>query len=377
MRALIDPYGNFLASLLVHDVCDRLAGRRSRANARWGRLSRPATAGKLIWIYAGASRESVRLGIELARAIVAKRLDVMVSLTFEAEFPDLLEPLQRSVRIGWSFGPADYAISIGALWRRLMPFALIIAGAAPRPNLLSVAAIARHALLVAPPSAVTGRFERIYPTHAAPCPGANSAQAADLDTLLTHAQVEPTLATAITGGTERRLWWWHGADALQVLRFVALFRGHVPGDLLVVSGPACDALAGAPGKTQRLSAWDRSPIGHDVLVLADGTRWLSQLAACVTGAHFAIPDADGLWQALAAGACVSTTGSVNIASPQLIASVGLLEDESDVALSWSALRADPSKARIAADTSRRAFSAERRLATNAIADLLDRVQRWS
>jgi hypothetical protein len=376
VRSLTDPYGNFLPSLLYHDVRDRLGGRRASANARWGWLSRPAQAGKLIWICAGASRNSVRLGVELARAIVARRLDVMVTLTFEAEHPDLLEPLARAVRINWGYGPADYVGSINALWRRLMPFALVIAGVTPRRNLLNVAAHARHALLVAPPRAVTGRFERIYPTHAAPCPSANSAPATDLDTLLTQAQVEPTFAAAVNGGRERKLWWWHGADAAQALRFVALFRGHLPGDLLFLSGPICSVLQDAPGKMERLSSWDRTPITQDALVLADEARWLPALGACAMGVHFATPDPDALWQALAGGAFVSTAGSVDVASPQLASSTGLFDDDTDVALSWAALRADPIKARIAADASRRAFWAERRLAQDVIGELLERVLKW-
>src|SRR5688572_19982607 len=108
VRALVDPYGSFLASLLYHDVCDRLRGRRAQANARWGRLARPAHAGKSVWICAGASRGSVRLGVELARAIVAKRPDVAVTLTFESEHPELLAPLGRRARISFDYGPADY-----------------------------------------------------------------------------------------------------------------------------------------------------------------------------------------------------------------------------------------------------------------------------
>ena len=376
VRALVDPYGSFLASLLYYDVRDRLGGRRAKANARWGRLSRPAHAGKLIWVSSGASRNSVRLGVELARAIVAKRLDVALTLTFESEYPELLAPLERTARINWGYGPADYVGSINALWRRLMPFALVIAGHAPRRNLIAVAAMARHALLVAPPVAVTGKFERVYPTHAAPCPGATSAQASDLDTLLTQVEREPTLAAAIGTGTDQRLWWWHGADMNQALRFAALFRGHLPGDFLVMSGPVCGAFASATGKTQCLSRWDGAPIARDVLVLADDARWFAALAACAAAAHFAVPEPDALWQALAGGASVSTTADVNIASPHLASSVGCLEDENDVALAWAALRADPRKARIAQDASRHAFAAERRLAQNSIVDLMDRVLGW-
>jgi len=377
VHAITDPYGNFLPALLYHDVRDRLSGRRASANARWGWLSRPARAGKLIWICSGASRRSVRLGVELARAIVAKRLDVMVTLTYETEFSDLLEPLARSVRIDWGFGPADYVGSIDALWRRLIPFAIVIAGVTPRRNLLRVATIARHALLVAPPSAIAGGFERIYPAHAAPCPGASSAPASDLDILLTHAQVEPTLAKDVNGSGARGLWWWHGADVEQALQFVALFRGHLPGDLLFLSGPVCKEMLDVPGKIERLSTWERAPVAGDTLLLADEARWIPEVAACATAAHFATSDPDALRQALAGGAVVSTAGAVDVASPQLASTVGLYDDETDVALSWAALRADPTKSQIGRDASLRAFSSERRLAQDVITELLDRVLKWN
>jgi hypothetical protein len=237
--------------------------------------------------------------------------------------------------------------------------------------------MARHALLVAPPSAISGRFERIYPTHAAPCPGASSAPATDLDTLLTQAQVEPTFATIINGGVERRLWWWHGTDSAEALRFVALFRGHLPGDLLFLSGPVCAALTATAGGIQRLSTWEHTPIADNTLVLADEPRWLPALASSATAVHFAIPDTDSLWQALAGGACVSAAGTVDIASPQLATTVGLFDDANDVVLSWAGLRADPIQARIAADASRRAFWTERRLAQDTIGELLERVLKWN
>lgn len=374
VRALADPHGSFLAGLVYHDVRDRLSGRSAIANARWGRLARPAQAGRPVWICAGATRSSVRLAVELARAIVARRLDVTVTLTYEVEFPELLEALRHSVRISWGFGPADYAPSINSVWRRLTPFALVVAGTSPRRNLLAAAAGARHALLVAPPQPVSGPFERIYPTHAAPCPGANSAPAADLDTLLVEPPAGADLAEAIGG--PRRLWWWHGADAGQAMRFIALFRGHLPGERLVLSGPICRAF-GAETAVLRLSAWEGTAISADTLLLADESRWYPAVAACCAGAHFAAAEADALWQALAAGACASTAGSVDVAGPQLLGAATLLDDVNDIALSWAALRADPRAARIAAEASRRAFRTERRLAQEAIAEMLERVLAWS
>ena len=112
MRALVDPYGSFLPALVYHDIRDRLLGRSASANARWGWLSRPARAGKLIWISSGASRNSIRLGIELALAITAERSDVAIVLAFESEFPELVAPLERPVRIRWGYGRADYVGSM-------------------------------------------------------------------------------------------------------------------------------------------------------------------------------------------------------------------------------------------------------------------------
>jgi hypothetical protein len=304
-------------------------------------------------------------------------LDVMVTLTYEHEYPDLLEPLTRAVRIGWGYGPADYVGSMNAIWRRLLPFALIVAGMSPRRNLLRVAAAARHALLVAPPTAVISGFERIYPTHAAPCPGPNSASPTDLDTLLTQAQIEPNFAAALNGGEERNIWWWHGCDRAQALQFVALFRGHLPGDLLCLSGPVCATFPDEPRKIQRLSTWERNPVATDTVLIADEPRWLPALSACAKAVHFATPDHDALWQALAGGAVASTAGAVDVASPQLATTVGLFESETDVAISWAQLRADTMNARIASDAARKAFWAERRLAQETISELLERVLRWN
>jgi len=374
---LADPCGRFLPALLYHDVSDRLKGQRARAEARWGRLSRPASTGKLLWIVSGDTRASVRLGVELARAIVARRPNLGVTFTFEVEYPDLLEPLERSSQIGCSFGPADYVGSMNAAWRRLLPFAIVLAGIAPRRNLARACIATRHALVIAPPAPVVGRFERIFPTHHAPCPGATSAPAADLDTLLIEVEAEANFARMANGARTRTLWWWHGSDSLAAKRLFALFRGHVDDGLLIVSGPACATLAHEPAGILALSAWDRTPIGSETLVLADDAVWLPAIAASATAAHFAIEHSDALWQALASGAVVSAAGSVDIASPNAAAAIALGEDENDVIRAWSTLAADADHRGIAADASRRAYASERSLAQDAVTEILDRVQSWT
>jgi len=375
-RSLADPCGRFLPALLYHDVSDRLKGQRARAEARWGRLSRPDATGKLVWIVAGDTYESVRLGVELARAVIARRLDVSVLLTFETEYPDLLEPLARSARIAWGYGPADYVGSMNAVWRRLLPFAIVLAGVVPRRNLLRACEAARHAIAVAPPAPIAGHFERIYPSHHAPCPGVATAPASDLATLLVDTASDADFASMVNGGETRTLWWWHGDDPLAAKRLYALFRGHIAHGLLIVSGPACAALAGEPTGVQALSAWDRAPIGPDTLILADEAAWLPAIAASATAAHFAVEHGDALWQSLAHGAVVSAAGSVDIASPDAAAAVALGEDENEVIRAWAKLAADADSLAIAADASRRAYAGERRVAHNVVTEILERVRSW-
>lgn len=377
-NALTDPCGRFLPALVCHDLRDRLHGHRARANARWGWLNRPNGTGKLIWVISGATYHSVRLGVELARAIVARRLDVSVTLTFEAEYPELTEPLERAQRIGWGFGPADYVGSMNAVWRRLLPFGIVLAGVMPRRNLLRVTESARHALLVAPPSGVAGRFERIYPQHAAPSVGPNCAPAVDLDTLLTQADVEPNFASLVNAGAcDQQLWWLNGEDSFAAKRFFALFRGHLLNDVLFISGSAVAGISNESGPVLRISTWQRTPIAAGTLVLVDDPQWIPALAACARGAHFDEPHADWLWQALSGGAAVSTVGRVDVASPNALAAVSLAEDENEVIHAWARMRADPLQSRIAADASRRAFWTERRTAQDVVTELLDRVLRWN
>lgn len=373
---LADPCGRFLPALLYHDVADRLNGQRARAEARWGRLSRPASTGKLLWIVTGDTRASVRLGVELARAIVARRPNLGVKLTFEAEHPNLLEPLRRLRQVGCSFGPADYVGSMNAAWRRLLPFAIVLAGVAPRRNLARACIATRHALAIAPPVPVTGRFERIFPTHRAPCPGAASAPATDLDTLLVDIDTDSSFASVANGSRTGGLWWWHGSDPLSAKRLFALFRGYIRDGLLVISGPACTALAHEPAGTLALSVWDRTPIDSRTLVLADDPTWLPAIAASATAAHFAIEHADALWQALAGGVIASAAGCVDIASPNAAAATALSEDENDVIRAWSGLAADADRRGIAADASRRAYASEHGLARDAVTEILERVQSW-
>ncbi len=374
--ALTDPCGRFLPALVVHDLRDRLLGHSRRANARWGRLERPDTQRRLLWIVSGASRASVRLGVELTRALVARRLDASALFTYEAEHADLLAPLARATRTGWGFGPSDYIGAVQAVWRRLAPFGIVVAGITPRPNLLALCEASRHALLVAPPLPVSGRFERIYPSPAAACGGGPCAPPADFDVLLNTPAEDTDSARALIGTTARRLGWWHGSDPAAAKRLFALFRGHLPHDVLIVSGPACAALALTSEAVLRLSAWERVPAGSGMLVLADEPGWLAALARHVSAIHFAAHDADSLWQALAGGSIVSAPTGTEAAYRQLASAVWTADDENDVIAAWLRLGADSDLHERAARAARQAYAAENRLAGANAAELIERVCRW-
>jgi hypothetical protein len=372
--AFTDPCGRFLPALMVHDLRDRLRGRSHRANARWGRLKRPDAPGRLVWIVSGRTRPSVRLGVELTRALVARRLDISALFTYETEYPDLLAPLARCPRTGFGYGPADYVGSMHAVWRRLLPFGIVAAGISPRPNLLALCEASRHAVLVAPPAPAAGRFERIYPTPAAPCESDASAPQADLTVLMQPPAAAD--AAAVTAAAARRLWCWHGDDAAAAKRLFALFRGHLPEDCLIVSGPAANALAAERQGVLRSSEWTRAPLEPGSLLLADQPDWLAHFAPSIAGMHFAALDSDALWQALAGGAVASTPAGAELANPRLDSAVLHADDENEIIATWARMGADAGLHAQAARAAREAHATESRVAAGNAAELLARVCRW-
>jgi hypothetical protein len=375
-RSLTDPWGKFLPALVYHDLSDRLRGQTRRASARWGAIDRPKSPGKLVWVVAGSTRTSVRLAVETARAILARRLDLSIVLTFEAEYPDLLASVGTSARIAFGYAPADYAGSMNAVWRRLLPFAVVLTGVTPRQNLLRLCEACRHTVLIAPPELVRGRFERIYPTHGAAYEGSNTARAADLDVLLLPQPAGSDFGRIADATAGRGLFQWHGADPQVVKRLFALFRGHLPEDVMLVSGPVVRSLIPCSGEVLPLSTWPGTPIGPEQLVLVDDPAWLLAGAADAWAAHFSTPAADAIWQALAAGACVSAEESVLPISPNARAATRRIEDENLLISTWSALSQDRAYRQSVVETSRRAYATEHELAHTAVTELLDRVCSW-
>lgn len=374
LHRLLDPCGRFLPALLYHDVRDRLQGRRGRARARWGKLERPSSPGKLLWIVSGASRESVRLGAEIARAILARRPDLSVTLTFEAEHPDLIADIEANPRIACSYAPADYAGSMHAVWRRLLPFGVILAGVLPRPNMIRLSEACRHALLVAPPGFALGRYERIYPGHRQIYEGRNVAPACDLEVLMLPPATDDAGLANIAAG--RTVCLWHGSDDEAAKRIYALFRGHLPQSILLANGPVTAKLARYSTQTIALSAWAEQPVPPDKLVLVDEPSALAGLMPNVMAVHFDQPDKTLMWLALAAGACLSAPQIEGIDAPSALQEFRQIADENTLIEYWRRFDADPGLRAQAAAAARQAYAAEHALAQRAFGDLLTRVSVW-
>jgi len=376
-RQLTDPCGKFLPALVYHDLRDRLRGHRQRARARWGAVHRPNAPGKLVWIAAGESVDSVRLGVELARAVHARRLDVSIMLTFEQHYPELLLPLGGSNRIAFDYAPADYAGCMHSVWRRLLPFAVILAGTSPRQNMIRLCQACRHAILVAPPASVSGRYERIYPAHATAHEGANIAPAADLRVLMLPMRTGSDIGRLADASAGRGLFLWHGRDVRVAKRLFALFRGHLANAIMLVSGPICDELASeSPQQTLRLSTSGDAPLVPEKLVLVDDPALLSVVAADVWAAHWTCEEPDALWQALSAGARVTAPPDVLPYAPNARAVIGCPVDENALILDWLQLSQDDARRGNAIAVSQRAYAAERDLAFSTVSELLDRVCAW-
>ena len=361
--------------LLYCDLRDRLAGNVARANARWGWLTAPQAQGKLIWIVAGSSAASVRLGVEVARAIREKRLDVRLALTFEREHPSLLEPLNGLEKTVWGYGPSDYSASVTRAVSRLNPFAIIFVGVPPRPNLARELQTIPHKMVIAAENEyqVDAAFDLIYPATQLQAQGWKTLQlcpVVDFFSLLSEAQVDPNLKSLINGDQDRPLWWVHSDDRKFTREFIRNFNDKFPLDVLFVSG------ASALRESVRMSTWQRTPIPAGTNVWVDDLKWIPGVAACVTAAHFFNMSGMIFWQGMAGGSAISIKETGMLPKKTLEEAVAVLDSTMLVLEKWQAYCDNPILARRMADTARRFFWEERRLSMTTNATLLQNVFDW-
>jgi hypothetical protein len=344
-----DPFGSNFFGLWLADRRDRKAGQNSRIAGRWGWLKPLGERGKVIWIIAGSTRENVHQAVELTAALRAKRLDIRLVLTFEQDYPDLLAPLDECDKTGWGYAPCDHPRALARAMQRLEPYGFIVVNTQVRPHLQAL--LNQHQrVLVTHPQSGTLRHETI-------------GQGADLQTLLTQAQIDPNFKTLVNHGNERHLWWWH-SDSAADHPFIKQWISEAPEDVLFVSGypPDLPHLA--------ISQWDRQPLPNGQVVWVDDTKWLPAVSASVTGTHFSRDNSEWLWQAMAGGAAITCV------APYLPKQAEALLICPTPLENWRDWRANPIQARQAGDRARRLFWQERRQAESDSQALTERVFEW-
>lgn len=395
MSALPDrAYGSSIWAVCRRDLRDRWAGERARANGRWGLLQPPPGSGKVIWVKAGASTESVLLAAEITRAIREKRLDVRLALTFERDHPSAWESRLRGLKkIGVGYGPCDLPRVVRRVLRRFAPLGVVSVDTVVAPHLGTALASngIHHVVVAADPPATPLSIESVFPANRRQTqawesqPQASAVNAgADLLTLLAEAQVDPNFRTAI-GAAERGVWWVHGLDSADAETLARAWRSSYLGtrDLLFVSplDPAQAATLTSvftrQGAVLSLSAWTRAPIAPGTVVVVDETRWLPAVAVSSNAIHLVRSDRLTFWQALTGGCPLSLAQQgplayLNDAAPALL----VTDDIARVLHEWQAHADAPIAARKQGDELRRLFWQERRRAAEVAESFLQHVYDW-
>lgn len=386
MNSLEDTrYGGEWWPVLSANWQDWRAGRRPVALARKGYLRQPHGEGKVVWIKAGRSADSVRLACELLGALRERRLDIRLALTFEHDHADIIKPRVKGLRnIGLGYGPSDRPRTVKRVMTRLKPFGLILVDTVPHPNLLH-AVQAAHTHVIAfntRPTPVV--VEAAYPVDMRQAQAwhssgmsSNILEPADPLALFVETQIDTTLRSLVVGGhDERHLWWWHDdvADTHEALvahwrtsslaRYGILFISgtpenidHIPADLSI-------------------SAWNREPLLPGSIVRIDDPQWFAAISSAATAAYLHTQERMTFWQALAGGCAITPGITTRRFFPELQLSDMVADQVPAVCALWQKLQADPRSARNLGDRGRRYLWQERRRVQTILKAFLDRVFDW-
>ena len=353
---------------------DYRAGEGARARARRGFLTPPEGRGRVVWIKAGATRESLRLGAELLGAVRERRKDVRIVMTFEHEDRDVLRTwMQPGRRVGVGFGPCDRPAVVRRVLRRFQPCGIILAESEPPVHLLRDVQVP-VAAVGTPPPLVPVRVAWPLSAHAHRA-WASSGRAtelmapADPQARFAEAQADVVLRV-LAGGETRRLWWWHG-EAEQWPDWLAAWRGteFAGTDVLLASLESGGRL---PQASLAASGWDRRKLPGGSILHLDDPRWFAAAASAAHAIHLAAAGRVALWQSLAAGAAVSLgagEATRDLSLPVLAEAPAVIEQ-------WRGLREDEQRRRRLGDAARRRFWEERRQVDANLAALMDQVWTW-
>ncbi len=377
-------YGTGLWEIGREDLRDSLRGRSVRVYARHGLLKPPSGSGKLIWVKAGGSRESVLVATDLLHAIRSKRLDVRLALTFERDYPRLVRKRLRGIaKAGLGYGPCDVSRVVQRVLDRLEPLGVIIVRHAPPNNLMrAIKKRGIHSVAInVEPSHVP--LETVYPVSRDQVAAWRKesegviAAPADLLTLLVEAQVDPTFRSVATGG-EGNVWWFQTRRWSQAMEMIQAWRSWgVPEDLLFVgNGDAQWRSAAARGLGASLYLWDRKRFSAGSVVFVDDRKWLPALTASCDATYLASPTDLEFWQAVAGGGVVSAAPGALFDRSDAAGLIDRVPTVGELLGRWRYYARDVVARRRRGDALRRFFWEERRRAADVADDLLNRIYEW-
>ena len=366
-------------SVLHENIRDRLSGNQGRANARLGLVKPPAGQSRLIWIRAGATRDSVLLAAGLMAAIRRKRLDVRLVLTYEKEYPDVIvDQLSGMEKIGFGYACANNTSIEMRMLNRLNPFAIIFAGHPAGRGI--VQALGKHPVkhLVNFQTTEVPYFkpEASYPT----CNNTQHEYALEAMTLLMQSQVDAQLGALLKGSKQRELFLLVSYEAsTEVSEILSAWQKSLLSDNNIL----CLYVAGQTDEINRsiknlgltvvkLSEWDRASSIEQQIVLLDEWRWFAATAASASAIHIFDMSPLNFWQSMASGSVITIAPT-----SELIANIELPQKNTHEILTyWENMTENTFQYRKLADDNRRQFWEYRRQAQEKIDHLLQRVYDW-
>lgn len=386
-------YGANPFKLFFQNWRDRRAGKQHRINARKGFLSPPQERGKVIWIRAGRSEQSVLIASEIMAAIRHKRQDVRLVLTYEEEYPDILAPRFKGLqKIGFGYGPSDSKRAVKRVLKRFQPLAVILVDEPGGGNLMQALSADKGIRKVA--LQWTGEyhgnceFDACLPlTDSALMSCKQTFPAQDVMSMLVNAQVEPSFGGIVKTDVDLPLWCVLGVQKTAVhnlLQFTTQHEGQFATAYLCLSFSSSSAEQLAISGLQqqgrnivRLSEWQRESIEPGSVLILDEPKWIAAVSASASAIHLLQADRYTFWQVMASGRPVSVAREITLPESSVFAAkLPKYDLVNEVPLYWNELQATPFQARQAGDQLRSVFWQLRRNASKNIDDFLERVFNW-
>lgn len=393
-----------MLKLLFQDARDRLNGNNARANARLGLVRPPEGTGKIVWLVADETYDSVLISTTLLAAIREKRKDVRLVLTYQTEYQDLIiKHMSGLSKIGFGFGCGDSHFAIKQMLKRLTPFAIIFIGHSPSKTMMkalrNTPEIHKIAFQTGTESIGDGSddfFEACYP-HSLSAATKTNSRSVDSDaviskpfnvlTRLVQSQIDKQLGSMLCGESKNALFHVHNIDKNKLRDFLTNWKSSElsQNSLLAFSFSKIDSttLISVQKSVKKLglspvllSKWNQKPLTKNEIIIADEDKWFAAICASSAESHLFNTTAFHLWQAISSGSVITLDKDVKNKPSGFDTVISNVEFTHDLISTWKSHLNNPALARKITDQTRQLFWSERREAEMQVDTFLQRVYDW-